>query len=310
MRVFITGGTGLIGTRLIRRLKERQDEVVLLTRRPAVAREKFPDCTIVEGDPMQPGPWMDAAADCDGVVNLAGENIFGKRWNDEYKKLLTDSRVKTTQHVVQTLGRKPQTASGAGKVLVNASAVGYYGPRGDEEIDESAPAGDDYLARICVVWEKEALAAQALGVRVALVRIGVVLAREGGALAGMLTPFKLGVGGPAGSGSQWFPWVHGEDVVGIMLLALDNPAAQGPINAAAPNPVTNREFSKALGRALHRPAFMPVPGFALRLRFGEVADVILTGQRVLPKRALELGYPFKFPTIDAALADILKSPGS
>jgi uncharacterized protein (TIGR01777 family) len=189
---------------------------------------------------------------------------------------------------------------------VNASAVGYYGPRGDEEIDESAPPGDDVLAKLCVAWEQSARAAEPLGVRVALVRIGVVLDKEGGALAAMLTPFKLGLGGRAGSGKQWMAWIHGADVVGIMLLALDNAAAHGPVNATAPNPVTNYEFTKALGRALHRPTIFPVPAFALKLRFGEVAGVVLTGQRVLPKEAQKLGYQFRFPTIDAALADILK----
>jgi uncharacterized protein (TIGR01777 family) len=306
MRVFLTGGTGLVGTRLIKRLRERGDEVVLLTRRPAVARDKLGDGTVVEGDPTQPGPWMDAVADCDAVINLAGENIFGRRWSDDFKKTLLDSRVRSTENVVQALARHPKAPGGASKVLVNASAVGYYGPRGDEEINEDAPPGDDFLAHVCVEWEKAARGAEAAGARVALMRIGVVLDREGGALAALLTPFKMGVGGPAGSGRQWMPWIHHADVVGLLLFAMDNAGARGPINTTAPHPVTNREFSKALGRALHRPAFLPVPGFALRLRFGEVAGVILTGQRVVPREALKLGYAFQFPTVDAALADILK----
>jgi uncharacterized protein (TIGR01777 family) len=306
MRVFVTGGTGLIGSKLVQRMSGRGDAVVLLTRRPAAVRDRFAGCTVVEGDPMTAGPWMDAVGDCDAVINLAGENIFGKRWNDDYKRLLMDSRVKTTDNVVAALGRKPRTDAGAAKVLVNASATGYYGPRGDEEIDESGPPGDDFLARICVAWEKSALAAQAPGVRVALLRIGVVLDRQGGALAAMLTPFKLGLGGRAGSGRQWLSWIHHADVVGLLLLALDNAGARGPMNGTAPNPATNYEFTKALGRALHRPTVFPVPGFALKLRFGEVAGVVLTGQRVLPKEAQKLGYQFQFPTIDAALADILK----
>jgi uncharacterized protein (TIGR01777 family) len=306
MRVFVTGGTGLIGSRLLKRLRERGDEVQLLTRRPDAVREKFPDCTLVAGDPMTAGPWMDAVGDCDAVVNLAGENIFGRRWNDDYKRLLMDSRVKTTDNVVSALARKPRTDAGAAKVLVNASAVGIYGPRGDEEIGEDAPPGHDYLAEICVAWERSARAAEAGGVRVALVRIGIVLDREGGALKPMLTPFKLGAGGPVGSGRQWMAWIHHTDVVGIILLALDRADARGPLNAAAPNPVTNKEFGKALGRALHRPAFMPMPGFVIRAALGEVAGVVLTGQRVLPKEALSLGYRFQFPTLDGALADILK----
>src|SRR5215475_6015737 len=192
MRVFVTGGTGLIGTRLVRRLRERGDAVVLLTRRPAAVRDQFAGCTVVEGDPMTTGPWADALADCDAVVNLAGENIFAKRWNDDFKRLLMESRVKTTDNVVAALARKPRSDAGAPKALVNASAVGYYGPHGDEEVDEESPPGDDVLAHICVAWEKSALAAQTAGVRVVLLRIGVVLAREGGALAAMLTPFKLG----------------------------------------------------------------------------------------------------------------------
>jgi uncharacterized protein (TIGR01777 family) len=306
MRVFVTGGTGLIGSRLVPRLRQRGDKVVLLTRRPAAVRDQFAGCTVVEGDPMAAGPWTDALADCDAVVNLAGENIFARRWNEDFKRLLMDSRVKTTDNVVAALARKPRTEAGAPKVLVNASAVGYYGPHADEELDENSPPGDDLLARVCVAWEKSAVAAQSAGIGVALLRIGVVLAKEGGALAQMLTPFKLGMGGPVGSGKQWMAWVHVADVVGLALFALDNTAAQGPINAVAPSPVTNKEFGKALGRALHRPAFMPVPGFMMRLRFGGVAEVIVEGQRVLPRRALELGYPFQFPTLDAALADILK----
>ncbi len=306
MRVFITGGTGLIGSRLLRRLRQRQDSVVLLTRRAAAAREKFgSECTIVEGDPMQAGPWMDAVADCDGVINLVGEGIFQRRWSEEFKTLLRDSRVRSTEHVVQALNRHPRTSAGAPKVLVNASAIGFYGPHDDEELTEESGPGNDFLARLTVEWEQAARRAESNGIRVALVRVGVVLDREGGALAKMLTPFKLGVGGRVGSGRQWMSWIHHEDMVGLFLLALDNAESRGPLNGTAPNPVTNKEFSRALGRALHRPSFMPAPGFALRMAMGEVADVITTGQRVLPRRALALGYTFQYPSIDAALANIL-----
>jgi uncharacterized protein len=306
MRVFITGGTGLIGTRLIQRLRQRQDQVVLLTRRPGQARERFgSDCAIVEGDPMQPGTWMDAAADCDAAINLAGESLFSRRWNDDFKALLRDSRVRSTEHVVKALAKNPRTASGGPKVLVNASAIGYYGPRGDEEIGEDGAPGDDTLAHLCVAWEQAARQAEASGMRVAMVRVGVVLDKSGGALAKMLTPFKLGAGGPIGSGKQWMSWIHNDDMVGILLLALDHADARGPINGTAPNPVPNKEFGKALGRALHRPSFMPTPAFALRLMMGEVADVVTTGQRVLPRRAQALGYAFQYPQIDAALANIL-----
>jgi uncharacterized protein (TIGR01777 family) len=305
MRVFVTGGTGLVGTRLVRRLRERGDEVVLLTRRPAAAGERFADCTVVEGDPMQAGPWMDAVADCDAVINLAGEGIFNRRWSDTFKALLRDSRVKSTEHVVQALAKNPRTPTGTAKVLANASAIGYYGFHKDEELDEGSPPGDDFLAQACVEWERAARAAESAGVRVVVVRIGVVLDKSGGALAKLLTPFKLFAGGPAGSGNQWMSWIHNDDLAGLFLLALDNSRAGGPLNATAPRPVTNRDFGKALGRALSRPSFMPTPAFALRLMLGEVADIITEGQKVLPRKALELGYAFRFPELDAALANIL-----
>jgi uncharacterized protein (TIGR01777 family) len=307
MRVFVTGGTGLVGRRLIWRLRERRDDVLLLTRRLAAARDQFgTGCDFVEGDPTQAGPWMDRVAECDAVVNLAGENIFARRWNDEFKARLRDSRVKSTENIVQALARSPRTADGTARVLVNASAIGYYGPHGDEEITEESPPGNDTLAHVCVAWENAARAVEASGVRLAIVRIGVVLDRDGGALAKMLLPFKMGVGGPSGTGKQWMAWIHHADLIGILLLALDNAALTGPINATAPNPVTNHDFAKALGTALGRPAFMPTPGFALRLGLGQVAEVITTGQRVLPKRALAAGYTFRFPEVGAALADVLK----
>jgi uncharacterized protein (TIGR01777 family) len=248
---------------------------------------------------------MGAVADCDGVVHLAGENIFARRWNSEFKELLHSSRVQSTRNIVQAIARQPRTANGQPKVLVNASAIGYYGPHGDEELDEASASGDDFLARLCVDWEKEACAVETSGVRVAMVRVGVVLDREGGALAKMLTPFKLGMGGPVGSGKHWMSWVHYADLMGILLLALDHSAASGPLNGTAPQPATSREFAKGLGRALHRPAFMPTPAFGLRIMLGEVSQLLTTGQRVLPKRALQLGYSFRFPNLDAALADLL-----
>jgi uncharacterized protein len=307
MRVFVTGGTGLIGSRLIGRLMERRDWPVLLTRRFGAARQMFgTNCEVVEGDPMQPGEWQDKAAGCEAVVNLAGENLFNRRWNAAFKTLMTDSRVKSTRHVIEALQRNPKRSDGSPKILVNTSAIGYYGPHGDEELTEQSPQGNDFLANLCVEWEKAALAAQSAGIRVALVRVGVVLDKLGGALSKLLTPFKLCVGGPIGNGKQWMSWIHHADMIGLFLLALDNAQASGPLNGTAPNPVTNRDFGKALGKALHRPAFMPTPTFALRLMLGEVANVVAKGQRVVPHLPLQLGYQYKFPTIDAALADILK----
>jgi uncharacterized protein (TIGR01777 family) len=306
MRVFVTGGSGLVGSRLIRALSKRRDEVVLLTRRPeAVQPTLGSSCVIVAGDPTQTGPWMDAVDNCDAVVNLTGENLFNERWGDAFKQRLRASRVLSTHNIVQALARKPRTASGVPRVLVNGSAIGYYGPRGDEELTEDSPPGNDFLARLCVDWEQPALAAEKQGIRVAVVRTGVVLDKAGGALAKMLTPFKMGAGGPVASGKQWVSWIHHEDLVGILRLALDNAGARGPLNGTAPQPVTNRDFATALGRALSKPSFMPTPAFALKMMLGEVADVLTTGQRVVPRKAQALGYAFRFPELDAALQDVL-----
>jgi uncharacterized protein (TIGR01777 family) len=306
MKIFVMGGTGLIGSALVGRLTSRGDDVVLLTRRPAHAQERWGNqCTIVEGDPMKAGPWMQVVNDCEAVVNLVGESIFLRRWNDEFKKLLRDSRISSTQNVVQALAQSPKTPAGNPKVLVNGSAIGYYGPCGDEELTEETLAGSDMLAQLAFEWELVTNPAEAAEVRVVRIRTGVVLDKNGGALPQMLTPFKLGLGGPIGSGKHWFSWIHIDDEVGIILLALDHPGAIGPINATAPHPVTNKAFSKALGRALHRPAIIPVPPFALKLLLGQVAEILTTGQRVIPAKALSLGYQFKFPEIDPALSDLL-----
>lgn len=306
MRVFVTGGTGLVGKRLIERLFERDDEVVVLTRRFGHARQLFgPNVTLIEGDPMHGGDWMNAIVDCDAVVHLAGENIFARRWNADFKTLLRDSRILSTQFVVEALRRKPLRADGQPKVLVNASAIGFYGPRGDEELTEDSPPGSDFLANLCVEWEKAAQAVRSFGVRCAVVRVGVVLDKEGGALAKLLTPFKLCAGGPIASGQQWMSWIHHTDLTGLFLLALDRSDADGPIDGTAPNPLINSDFGKVLGRVLHRPSFVWTPGLALRVLIGEAATLVTTGQRVLPKRALGLGYSFQYPTLEAALAQIL-----
>jgi uncharacterized protein (TIGR01777 family) len=306
MRIFVTGGTGLVGTRLVRKLEQRGDQPVVLTRRYAAARQSLgPKVELVEGDPMRAGPWTDKLDDCDSVVHLAGENVFGKRWNARFKQLLVDSRVQSTRNVATALLRKPHRGDGQPRVLVNASAIGFYGARGDEELTEETPPGDDFLGRLCVEWEQAAHAVEPAGVRLVLLRVGVVLDREGGALVKMLTPVRMFAGGPLGSGRQYVSWIHHEDLVDLLLLALDNPQCAGPLNGTAPNPATNRDFFRALGKALHRPSFMWTPGFALRVVLGEAAEIITTGQRVLPKKALALGYRFKFATLDAALADIL-----
>jgi uncharacterized protein (TIGR01777 family) len=269
----------------------------VLTRRPEVAAQLWgAACTVVAGDPMTAGAWMDAVRNCDAAVNLVGEGIFNRRWSAAFKQLLHDSRVKSTQNIVAALAKSHATT------LVNSSAIGYYGSSGDEELAESSPAGTDFLAQLCVDWEKAASAAQ--GVRTVIVRTGVVLDPGGGALQKMITPFKMFVGGPIGSGKQYVSWIHHEDMVGLILFALDNSQAAGPMNATAPGAVTNKSFSKALGRALHRPSFMPTPGFMLRVALGPVANIITKGQRVAPRKALDLGYTFRFADIDEAFRDI------
>jgi uncharacterized protein (TIGR01777 family) len=305
MRIFLTGGTGLVGVRLVRALRKRGDDVVVLSRRADAWQRVGLDVEIITGDPTEPGPWQDQVTACDAVVNLAGAGLFDKRWNPAYKALVRDTRVRATENVVAALARQPGRSDGTPKVLVSGSAIGYYGPHGDEELDEASPPGNDFLSQACVAWE--AAANTAAGVRVALIRTGIVLDRRGGALRQLWTPFKLGVGGPVGSGNQFMSWIHHADEVGIILLALDHPDARGPLNATAPQPVTNKAFGKALGRALGRPAVLPTPAFALRLALGEVAALVTTGQRVLPRRAEALGYQFQYPDIDPALRQIVRA---
>ena len=311
MRVFVTGGTGLIGARLIRQLKRRGDEVVVLSRQADAWERVGQDVTIVIGDPTQPGDWQDKLAECDAVVHLAGANIFAKRWNAEVKQSVRTSRAVGTKNVAAAIAKSPTRADGTAKTLVSASAIGYYGPHGDEVITEDSPPGNDFMAGVCIEWEAAARAAESSGVRVALIRTGIVYDSLGGALKTLKLPFKLGLGGPVGMalnpkdwGKQYWSWIHHSDETGIILLALDHADAKGPINATAPNPVTSKEFAKAFGKALSRPAFAPAPALALRLLLGEVANVITTGQRVLPKKALALGYQFRYPEIGAALAEI------
>lgn len=302
MRVFVTGGTGLVGGHLIPRLLERGDEVLVLTRRPDDAKQKWSHpCRVVAGDPTKPGAWQDDVAASDAVIHLAGEGIFNRRWSAEFKEVMRSSRVDSTLNVVAALAKAPRRADGTPKTLVSASAIGYYGPHGDERVDESTAPGDDFLARVCIEWEREANAASELGLRVVRVRTGVVLDRNGGALKTMLLPFKAGIGGPVAGGDHYMPWIHIHDVVRIYLAALDGDAWDGAVNASAPEPATNKEFSRALGRALHRPAIAPVPSLALKLLYGDMAQIVVTGQRAVPARTLELGYDFTHPDLDEAL---------
>lgn len=304
MKTVLAGGTGFIGSALIEALHKRGDKVVLLTRDLAAAQRRWggkTDARLWNG--RDPGPWVLAVNGADAVVNLAGESVAGARWTPERKLALIKSRIDSTRAVVAAIS----AAAARPLVLVNASAVGYYGEEPAGECAEDAPQGSDFLAALCGQWEREARAAEKLVTRVVMTRFGVVLGTEGGALARMLTPFKIGVGGPLGSGRQPFPWVHIDDAVGALLFALDDAKLAGPVNVAAPDAKTNAEFTKALGRALHRPAFLPAPAFVLRLALGGMSALLLGGQRAAPKKLLDLGYEFRHPALNGALASLASS---
>jgi uncharacterized protein (TIGR01777 family) len=303
-RIAITGATGLLGRALVDRLRERGDTVVVLTRDPGRAREALgPEIEAhAWPDPISSAPPTEALAGADAVVNLLGEPI-SQRWSAEVKRRIRDSRVEGTRNLVVAI--RTVAESERPGVLISQSATGYYGPRGEEPLDEDAAPGGDFLAEVVRAWESAALAAAELGLRVVLTRTGVVLSSSGGALEKMLPPFKAGVGGPIGGGRQYLPWVHVADVVGAILFALDRDEASGPVNVTAPEPVTNAAFSRALGTTLHRPAFAPVPAIALKLLYGEMATIVLSGQRAVPRRLQELGYQFEQPELEAALRDVL-----
>jgi uncharacterized protein (TIGR01777 family) len=287
MKVLITGASGFIGAHLTKRLESSGHTVFPVGRRQGAY--DWSDASLKRG-----------VNETDAVIHLAGENLFGKRWSPKQKEVLRASRTETTTKLAALVAaRKPQC-------FISSSAVGYYGASQDVSFHEGSPPGRDFLAQLCVDWEGSTAAAAHAGVRCAIIRTGVVLGRGGGALAQMLLPFKLGLGGPIGNGRQWFSWIHMHDLVSMYTSILENSGASGVFNGTAPNPVSMKEFARALGRALHRPAVLPVPGFALRLALGEVADILLTGQRVLPRRALEAGFIFRFPELQEALNDIVK----
>ena len=293
MHVLVTGGTGFVGGRLVEMLCERGDHVTIVTRTPKAPREPRAG--------VEYEAWLPDVSRFDAIVHLAGESVVGRRWNEKQKSRLWTSRVDSTRELVGAIAKSKQRP----KVLVCASAVGYYGDRGAEVLLESSPPADTFLARLCVAWEADAAKAGPQGVRVASIRIGVVLGRGGGALKSMLPVFRLGLGGPFGDGQAWVPWIHVDDLCALIVFAIDDERARGAFNAAAPGIVQNGEFARTLGRVLSRPAFLPVPGFALKIALGEVGSVLTASQRCVPARARELGFEFAHPDLEPALHDVV-----
>ena len=306
MRVMITGGTGLIGRALIEALHEHDHQVLVLSRNP----EKYDDfpyeVEFAQWDAETPRGWGEQINHVDAVVNLAGENLAGKGffpspWTPERKQRILNSRLQAGQAInaaINAAKRKP-------KVLIQASAIGYYGPRGDDIITEESEPGDDFLAQTCVQWEHVTRPVEAMGVRRAIIRTGIVLSTEEGALPRLLLPHRLFVGGPFGNGEQWYSWIHLADEAAAIRFLIEHEQASGPFNLTAPHPLKNKVFSKTLGKVIERPSWLPIPGFVMRTLFGEVATVVLDGQRVLPQKLQALGFEFQYPTVEAALRDLL-----
>jgi uncharacterized protein (TIGR01777 family) len=301
MRIVITGGTGLIGSALARDLGEAGHEVVVLTRDPDKVSSLPPNTRAARWDGKTAAGWAEFLDGDTAVVHLAGESIAAGRWTEAKKRRIRESRVESGRAVLAAI----RQAAAKPRVLLQGSAVGYYGPCGDEIVTEAHPPGHDFLGNVCAEWEASTAEVESLGVRRAVLRTGVVLSDAGGALPRMALPFRLLAGGPLGNGRQWFPWIHIADEVGAIRFLLEREDARGPFNLTAPKPLTNRDFSRALGKALHRPSLAPAPAFALRLVLGEMADALLTGQRAVPHRLLEHGYAFRHPEALGALRDLL-----
>lgn len=298
MKILLTGATGLIGRALCKRLASEGHHLVGLSR----SAKPTGDVAEMHAWDTQSGPPPAPALDgVEAVIHLAGEPIAAHRWTNEQKKRIRDSRIVTTRNLVN--GLRAMTTKPA--TLISGSAIGFYGDRGDETLDEQSAAGNGFMSEVCQDWEREAEPAASSGIRVARLRTGVVLSRAGGALQKLLTPFKLGLGGPLGNGKQWFSWIHIDDIVSVIHYTLNTATMSGPVNGTAPEPVTNAEFTRALGHALHRPAFLPVPKFGLQALMGEMSEVLLGSQRVLPNVLLQSGYAFRFPQLAPALQDLL-----
>jgi uncharacterized protein len=301
MNIFMTGGTGFLGTALAAAFDKQGHEVTVLSR-SARKSDRLPSrVSFIQGNPVEKGPWQDRVAAHDVVVNLAGASIFG-RWTAEYKETMRRSRIDTTSNLVEALA----TPARKTRLLLNASAVGYYGSRGDEELDENSPPGDDFLAVLVRDWEAAAIKAEQHTLRVVRVRFGIVLGEGGGAFEKMLPAFKMGLGSPLGTGRQWFSWIHRQDLIRIFLFLLGRDDVTGPVNCTAPQPVTNKEMTAALGEVLHRPVFLPsAPSFLIKAVLGDLGSVVLEGQRVLPRKLEAAGFVFEYPEIRKAFADLV-----
>ena len=300
MKIFVTGGTGFVGKTLALALIRTGHEVSILTRS---GKGETSGVSWIEGDPTQKGKWQEAVKEHGVVINLAGASLF-TRWTEEAKRMIRDSRILTTRHLLEAMD------GGKGKTFFSTSAIGYYGFHGDENLTEDSPPGGDFLALLARDWEAEAKEAEKKGCRVVLTRFGIVLGEKGGALGQMIPLFNKYVGGPLGSGKQWFSWIHIEDLTRAFLFLLEHPEISGPVNLTAPNPVRNKELAQWLGRILGRPAFLPAPGFMLRLVLGEFGSILLEGQRVLPQKLVQAGFQFSYPEIDRALRQVIRGrPG-
>lgn len=301
-KIIITGATGLIGRKLTAQLISRGDEVIIFTRDVNKAKSIFPKAfKFVEWNYQNPQQWQNEINGTDAILHLAGVNLFSKRWNDNFKKVILESRRLSTKNIIEAIKASDIKPS----VLVSASGVGFYGDGGEKILTEDAPKGNDFLADVCEVWESEASKAEQSGVRSVRIRTGIVLSPEDGALKQMLLPFKLFIGGPLGSGKQWFPWLHIDDIVGIYLFAIDNKNVSGIFNAASPGIVRMKEFASTLGKVLHRPSIFPVPKFALKIAVGEASSAVTASQRVEAKKIIEFGYKFRFEKLEEALKDLL-----
>lgn len=301
MKVAVTGGTGFIGSHLVDRLQAEGHQVLLLVRNVQKAQQRFPKAEVVAYQATASGDWQQSIAGCDGVVNLAGEPI-ANRWTDNSKQEILESRSVGTAKIVEAIAQSNPKPT----VLVNASAVGYYGTSETAVFDETSGVGKDFLAQVCQAWEAEAEKVKASGTRLAIVRIGIVLGPDGGVLAKMMFPFQLFAGGPLGDGKQWVSWIHREDLVSLIIKALTDSSVTGVLNGTAPNPVSMSELCQDLGNIIGRPSWLPVPGFALELLLGEASKLVLEGQKVLPQKTEATGFKFQYPTIKVALSQILK----